>query len=110
MPICQCLASAGSFFDVFGKSYLAFVFCADVTTEIIGYISQGDDADGPVDHAATTEQVDPRDLRQKEMADIGTLRGDSLHRKHISSAGSSSAWTKSPPLSGQLSKTPPPLP
>ena len=33
----------GSVFDVFGKSYLAFLFCADVTTEIIGCISQGDD-------------------------------------------------------------------
>lgn len=63
------LVGLGCVFDVFGKSYLAFVFCADVTTEIIGYISRGDDSDGPEGTGH-----DPSVLRRAEMADIGVLR------------------------------------
>ena len=58
------LIGLGSVFDVFGKSYLAFLFCADVTTEIIGYISQGDDSDEPLPAMTKGgEAVDPRVLR-----------------------------------------------
>ena len=99
---------AGSFFDVFGKSYLAFLFCADVTTEIIGYINQGDESDRAVAvDVAGTQSVDPRVLRQQEMADIGCLRADFLHRQYVESH--SSAWTTetAPP---KLSREPPPLP
>ena len=89
--LCQRLGLKGSVFDVFGKSYLAFIFCTDVTTEIIAYISHGDDSDGPLMSATATAVLDPRELRQKEMTDIGTLRGGSVRKRYAASGVS--AWT-----------------
>lgn len=62
----------GVLLDAFGKAYLAFLFCADASMDLIAYIHAGDEGDGASPEAGG---VDPAALRRKEMADIGTLRG-----------------------------------
>ena len=76
------LLAIGCVLDVFGKSYLTFVFCADMTTDILGYISCGDENDGPEN---TTGGHDPSVLRRVELADIGVLSGFQL--KNLSGGG-----------------------
>jgi uncharacterized membrane protein YtjA (UPF0391 family) len=76
------LLALGAVLDLFGKSYLTLVFCADITTEILGYIGCGDDNDGPEN---TDGGHDPSVLRRVELADIGVLCG--FHEKHGAADG-----------------------
>lgn len=75
-----------------------------MTTEIIAYISHGDDSDGPLVSAAAGGALNPRELRQREMKDIGTLRGGSVRKRYAASEGS--AWTGEVPPSSLLSNEP----